>query len=61
MTRMKKEISDEKRCKKGERGKDRSPVELGPHRGNQKIMKQSLGLSHFQDSIKVFLPPYVPK
>lgn len=58
---MKKEISDEKRCKKGERSNDRSPIELGPHRGNQKIMKQSLGLSHFQNSITVFFPSYVPK
>lgn len=61
MIRMKKEINDEKRCEKGERSTDRSQVELVPHRGNQKIMKQSLGFSHFQDSITVFLPPYVPK
>lgn len=27
----------------------------------KKIMKQSLGLSHFQNSITVLFPSYVPK
>ena len=47
---MKKEINDEKRCKKGERGKDRSPVELGPHRGNQKIIYCKRNIPPFEAS-----------